>query len=106
MKPKTVILLAVSILTLSGCSQPESVAVRADNLVGFSVPHATSLADAFLVEQKLAWGKPTKVKSHKLNGDVVQYTLYYETPEGEDARLGKRGLMVTRDGQVRRTVRR
>ena len=91
---------------LCGCTRSELPPTQRHTQERFTEAQATASADTFLAEQETAWGKPAEIRPHEVNGNVIQYTLYYDTPTGEDTRLGKRGLIVTREGQVSRTVRR
>ena len=68
---------------------------------------AVRFAEQYMAAHGIDWGAPIEFKVHHApDGRVIQYDLYYETPEGEYHRLGKRGLIVSQGGRVRRAVRR
>ena len=57
---------------------------------------AVLLADAFLKKHNLDWGKPVKIEPV---GEAA-FLLRYETPAGENVRLGLRSLVVNRTTKV------
>ena len=95
-----ILTILLTLFIFLGCSVSE------ENPKEFSKEEAISFANIYLTEKGLIWGKPSELISNKLNGKIVQYTLYFKTPTGEKNRLGKRGLIVNQTGQVTKIKRR